>query len=462
MNTEQDTLNSKKSEQELGEKAKDRKIIKWLPLEANPDVWNKILHNNGVNPNWKFTDIYGFDSETLAMIPRPVAAIIFLFPITDAYEEFRKREETHLKAHEQDISAKLIYYKQTISNACGMMALLHSIANNDHLVVGAKHVGSGVFQTILQETRNMSPMERAEYLEKCADLAEIHAISANEGQTETPDITEKLRLHFICFVEVDKDLYELDGRRSFPINHGKCSNFVQSAAEIMTQFVDRNPEEKEYSAIALSQIPSQELKILSPPKNGASIPELPESAYKLDANEIKQLYQSSVERRQNFENRPLKTQKMRDSEDQEKLKKYPKTTIRVRMPDHTIVQAVFQSKEKVFDVYEFLRSLLETPERKFVLCLPPRTKLVEPSITLFKAGLSPASNVLFGWIEKGEKGGKDLKEEYLAMKQDLTSAASPQSQSSTVSTTSTSNSETKSSTSKSIPKWIQKGLFNKK
>lgn len=46
------------------------------------------------------------------------------------------------------------------------------------------------------------------------------------------------------------------------------------------------------------------------------------------------------------QHRPLKTQKMRDSEDQEKLKKYPKTTIRVRMPDHTIVQAVFQSKER--------------------------------------------------------------------------------------------------------------------
>jgi tRNA A37 threonylcarbamoyladenosine synthetase subunit TsaC/SUA5/YrdC len=37
---------------------------------------------------------------------------------------------------------------------------------------------------------------------------------------------------------------------------------------------------------------------------------------------------------------------MRDAEEQEKLKKHPKTTIRVRMPDHTIVQATFQSKEK--------------------------------------------------------------------------------------------------------------------
>lgn len=44
---------------------------------------------------------------------------------------------------------------------------------------------------------------------------------------QTPDITEQLRLHFICFVEVDDHLYELDGRRSFPINHGKCSNFIE-------------------------------------------------------------------------------------------------------------------------------------------------------------------------------------------------------------------------------------------
>ncbi|KAI9476299.1 MAG: hypothetical protein EXX96DRAFT_486454 [Benjaminiella poitrasii] len=101
------------------------------------------------------------------------------------------------------------------------------------------------------------------------------------------------------------------------------------------------------TANATEQAPfDRELKILSPPKNANPIAELPESAYKLDANEIKKLYQSQIDYRQNLENKPMKTQKMRDSEEQEKLKKYPKTTIRVRMPDHTIVQAVFQSREK--------------------------------------------------------------------------------------------------------------------
>lgn len=208
---------------------------------------------------------------------------------------------------------------------------------------------------------------------------------------------------------------------------------------------------------------NRDLKILSPPKNAGPIPELPESAYKLDSNEIKRLYQSTVERRQNLENQPLKTQKIRDGEEQEKLKKYPKTTIRIRMPDHTIVQAIFQSKEKVSDLYEFTRSLLETPDRKFVLCLPPRTKLVEPSLTLFKAGLSPASNVLFGWIEKGEKGANDLKKEYLDMKQDLTPTASPlPSPDATSSSNTTSSSSDPKPKPKTVPKWLQKGLFNKK
>ncbi|KAI8977184.1 hypothetical protein BDF20DRAFT_820674 [Mycotypha africana] len=90
----------------------------------------------------------------------------------------------------------------------------------------------------------------------------------------------------------------------------------------------------------------RQLKILSPPKTSSPIPDLPEEVYKLSANEVKQLYQSAVDRRQALESQPLKTQKMRDVEEQEKLKKYPKTTIRVRMPDHTIVQAVFYSKEK--------------------------------------------------------------------------------------------------------------------
>lgn len=78
----------------------------------------------------------GFDPELLAMIPRPVQAMIFLFPITEAYEKFKDEEEAHLLKCEQSISPDVVFFKQTISNACGMMALLHSVASSDDEIVG--------------------------------------------------------------------------------------------------------------------------------------------------------------------------------------------------------------------------------------------------------------------------------------------------------------------------------------
>ncbi|KAI8070568.1 ubiquitin carboxyl-terminal hydrolase isozyme L3 [Gilbertella persicaria] len=220
--------------------------LKWLPLEANPEVWNHMIHANGIDSTWNFVDVLGLDEEGMASIPRPCVAMIFLFPITPAYEAFRKKEETHIKVHEQNISPNLIYYKQTISNACGMMALLHSITNNEHIITGP-----GLFEQILEDTRTMSPDERAEYLENSKELAVLHASSAHQGQTQAPDLNQEQRLHFICFVNVDQHLYELDGRHSFPINHGKCQELVQGSMKIIQSFIDRNPEEKEFSAIAL-------------------------------------------------------------------------------------------------------------------------------------------------------------------------------------------------------------------
>ena len=56
--------------------------------------------------------------------------MILLFPINEKYEEFRKQEEEEVKAKGQEVSPKVYFMKQTIGNACGTVALLHSILNN--------------------------------------------------------------------------------------------------------------------------------------------------------------------------------------------------------------------------------------------------------------------------------------------------------------------------------------------
>lgn len=78
----------------------------------------------------------GFDPELLAMLPPDVEAVVFLFPITEVYEKFKDEEEAHLIKLEQSISPDVVFFKQTIANACGMIALLHSVASNDDEIVG--------------------------------------------------------------------------------------------------------------------------------------------------------------------------------------------------------------------------------------------------------------------------------------------------------------------------------------
>lgn len=66
-------------------------------------------------------------------------------------------------------------------------------------------------------------------LENSTELAQIHQTCAQDGQTHVPDINEDVDLHFITFIVADNHLYELDGRKVFPINHGKCTDLVEAS-----------------------------------------------------------------------------------------------------------------------------------------------------------------------------------------------------------------------------------------
>ncbi|XP_036153766.1 ubiquitin carboxyl-terminal hydrolase isozyme L3 isoform X4 [Myotis myotis] len=244
---------------------------RWLPLEANPEVTNQ-------------------------------------------YEVFRTEEEEKIKSQGQDVKSSVYFMKQTISNACGTIGLIHAIANNKDKM----HFESGsTLKKFLEESVSMSPEERARYLENYDAIRVTHETSAHEGQTESspsssqphcshcrtkasslchhaslpwvkrnhvdpakatspslrlrrwrpflrlpslglhsvaPNIDEKVDLHFIALVHVDGHLYELDGRKPFPINHGETSDetLLEDAIEVCKKFMERDPDELRFNAIALS------------------------------------------------------------------------------------------------------------------------------------------------------------------------------------------------------------------
>ncbi|XVF52554.1 hypothetical protein PTKIN_Ptkin05aG0027900 [Pterospermum kingtungense] len=219
---------------------------RWLPLEANPEVMNQFLWGLGLpQDEAECCDVYGLDDELLAIVPQPVLAVLFLYPITSQSEEERLQQDKE----ERDVSSKVYFMKQTVGNACGTIGLLHSVGN----IPSEIKLQEGSFlDKFFKSTANMDPMERAVFLENDREIEVAHSIAVTAGETEASDNADT---HFICFTCVDGELYELDGRKSGPISHGTSSptTLLQDAAKVIKGMIEKNPGSLNFNVIALSK-----------------------------------------------------------------------------------------------------------------------------------------------------------------------------------------------------------------
>ncbi|GAB0092918.1 Ubiquitin carboxyl-terminal hydrolase [Sergentomyia squamirostris] len=223
----------------------------WLvPLESNPEVLNKYIYKLGVSKKWNIVDIFGLEPEMLEYVAQPVKAVILLFPCSEAYEAHRSKENAELKASPGNFPTDLFYMRQTIPNACGTIALVHSIANNPDVELDE----SAVLAKYFKQTLSLSPEERGRILEEDTQFIETHQDVAQDGQTEAPNPDEKVIHHFVAFVNKDGELLELDGRKEFPVKHGSTSaeTFLQDAAKVCKIFMARDPDEVRFNVLALT------------------------------------------------------------------------------------------------------------------------------------------------------------------------------------------------------------------
>ncbi|XP_023949033.1 ubiquitin carboxyl-terminal hydrolase isozyme L3 [Bicyclus anynana] len=221
-----------------------------IPLESNPDVMNKFLQKLGVPTKWGIVDVMGLEPEMLTWVPKPVVAVTLLFPISEAYEQHKKKEESEILTKGQEVSANLFYMKQNISNACGTIALVHAVANNGDKI----ELSEGHLQKFLEEAKGLDAAGRGKLLESFEGIINAHKELAQEGQTNTPSADEPVNHHFITFVHKDGALYELDGRKPFPINHGSTTadSLLEDASKICKEFMARDPEEVRFTVVALA------------------------------------------------------------------------------------------------------------------------------------------------------------------------------------------------------------------
>ncbi|SCO86680.1 probable ubiquitin thiolesterase L3 [Fusarium oxysporum] len=232
----------------------------FIPLENNPEVFTKLIHNLGVSEKLGFYDVYSIDEpELLAMIPRPVHALVFITP-APMWARVRENDpgSKELSYDGSGPDEPVVWYKQTIGHACGLIALLHSVSNGT-----AKSFinTNSILDKILKETQDLKPLQRANHLYNSIELEKAHMATAVTGDTIAPASEEPSGYHFISFVKgQDGHLYDLEGGWGGPVDCGTLDDgedlLSNKALEVtVKRFTKAAEGNLEFSIIALATVP---------------------------------------------------------------------------------------------------------------------------------------------------------------------------------------------------------------
>ncbi|KAK8080444.1 ubiquitin carboxyl-terminal hydrolase- family 1 [Apiospora hydei] len=229
----------------------------FIPLEANPELMTKLLHKLGLSNALQMHDVYSIEERSLLeFIPQPRLALLLVFPVSAAYESQRMAEDAPVPDYAgKGDQEPVLWFKQTIRNACGMMGLLHAVSNGP----ARDFVESDSdLDKLIKTAMPLAPPERSKLIEQTQALASAHHEAASQGATAAPDAQDDVDLHYVCFVKTnDGTLWELDGRRKGPIARGKLAEEedVLSVSALQwgpLKFLEREGADMRFCCVALA------------------------------------------------------------------------------------------------------------------------------------------------------------------------------------------------------------------
>ena len=249
----------------IPQRAAARKGERWPPIESNPEVMTRLAHKLGLpEGRHAFTDVWGLDPELLGMVPAGVATVILLFP------SGRKVPYDATKAPASEVmdGSFFLHQVEELDDACGTIAIVHSLTNNQALLGVASDSVVGTYSASL---RSSPPLARGEALAANKEISALHSSFAEQGQTEVPPDGTSSGHHFVCFALVAGRVLELDGCKPLPTDYGTPEeilkdeaphtphNILYAAAKVIrTHYIEANPDANDFSVIALTTVSSDE------------------------------------------------------------------------------------------------------------------------------------------------------------------------------------------------------------
>jgi ubiquitin carboxyl-terminal hydrolase L5 len=228
----------------------------WNTIDSDASVFSELVENLHIH-DVEINDIYAIDSEFLATLA-PLHGVIFLFKYGNLDSESCRNDKPVFGEYDRNYHDHgIVFANQTIQNACATIAVLNILLNKSqqvdlgHDISEFKSFITGFDGEMVGETISNSDLIRSVHNSFSAP-----SYLASDDPAKKPEDYDKSELyHFVSFVRLNDHIYELDGLKSYPIQHVECASdeeFITKLPEIINQRIARYGNELRFSLLAVT------------------------------------------------------------------------------------------------------------------------------------------------------------------------------------------------------------------
>jgi len=196
----------------------------WLELESDPGIFTLLLEDLGAC-GVQVEEIYDLHKA----MDGPIFGYIFLFRWTEERRSRRKTNpDTEQFVKDESTVNSMFFAHQVIPNSCATHALLSILLNCPQLTLGP------TLSRLKLDTTGMSPDNKGLAIGNTPELARAHnrhavpqppKAACDRSERNATISTSAGRFsaeafHFVSYIPVNGKLFELDGLKPFPIDHG--------------------------------------------------------------------------------------------------------------------------------------------------------------------------------------------------------------------------------------------------
>ncbi|XP_008552131.1 ubiquitin carboxyl-terminal hydrolase calypso [Microplitis demolitor] len=209
----------------------------WLELESDPGLFTLLLEDFGVK-GVQVEEIYDLQKS----LEGPVYGFIFLFRWIEERRSRRKvveQDESFVK--DEDVVNNIFFAQQVVPNSCATHALLSVLLNCPNI-----HLGTTLSRLKLH-TSGMCPENKGWAIGNTPELACAHNSHAMPQAKRRQDKNTGVStgrftgeaFHFVSYVPINGRLFELDGLKPYPMDHGPWKEHEEWTEQFRRVITDR-------------------------------------------------------------------------------------------------------------------------------------------------------------------------------------------------------------------------------